>query len=222
MFHPPPLLPPGFCSPSKTAWQLVAIQSWRFSPKGKPEEAATSVAWGQRLWAERTLTCPDTSTCSRGLSFRHPCPGSIPGKISTHLRAFLRNRFGRGEEKGEHWNKKASEQDKSCAQSSPGLPGASGQLLKSQGLTLPFEGHPSRSWIFCLGSLQIAIFRDSLPKLELDFWVFTHMDSSLNFKTFQILPKETLSTINKNKGLGFAEFSGASVFFLAQIKPKRL
>lgn len=48
------------------------------------------------------------------------------------------------------------------------------------------------------------------------------MDSFLNFKTFHILPKENLSIINKNKGLGLAEFSRVSGFFLAQFKSKRL
>lgn len=47
------------------------------------------------------------------------------------------------------------------------------------------------------------------------------MDSSLNFKIFHILPKENLSRINKNKGLGFAESSGFSVF-LAQLETKKV
>lgn len=48
------------------------------------------------------------------------------------------------------------------------------------------------------------------------------MDSSLNFKIFHIFPKENLSTTNKNKGLGFAEFSGVSVSLLSPVQTKQV
>lgn len=50
--------------------------------------------------------------------------------------------------------------------------------------------------------------------------VFNHMHSSLKFQIFHIPPKESLSTINKNKDLRTVESSRFLVVFLAQLKTK--